>query len=241
MLDYDGTLAPFQIDPAKAVPYPGVVPLLDAVMAGDTTRLVIVSGRLAKEIVPLLGLKRQPELWGSHGWERLRESGAYDASVMNPRALELLAAADESITAAVEALGARIERKPACVAIHWRGLSRSRVGSISAKVASACEQFIGGGDVAWHEFDGGIELRAAGQDKGDVVRSLAVEAGPDAALAYLGDDRTDEAAFAAMPDHGATVLVRPHYRLTTARYWIRPPGGLRDFLARWRDAAGGRR
>jgi trehalose-6-phosphatase len=28
MLDYDGTLAPFRKDPAQAVPYPGIAPVL---------------------------------------------------------------------------------------------------------------------------------------------------------------------------------------------------------------------
>ena len=31
LLDYDGTLAPFHIDPAEARPYPGVEPLLDRI------------------------------------------------------------------------------------------------------------------------------------------------------------------------------------------------------------------
>ena len=54
MLDYDGTLAPFKIRPEQAVPYPGVVDLLDAVMQQADTRVVIVSGRRASEVAALL-------------------------------------------------------------------------------------------------------------------------------------------------------------------------------------------
>ncbi|OGT71767.1 MAG: trehalose-phosphatase [Gammaproteobacteria bacterium RIFCSPLOWO2_02_FULL_56_15] len=238
MLDYDGTLAPFHIDPARATPYPGVVPLLDAIMDNGATRLVIVSGRLTKDLIPLLDLKRLPELWGSHSWERLQENGEYVTPSLRPRALELLVTADEWITE-VESLGARTERKPACLAIHWRGLANLRINNIKTKVCDKWEEFAHDDELTWHEFDGGVELRAAGHDKGDVVHALAVEAGPDAALAYLGDDQTDEPAFKTIPEHGATVLVRPHYRRTNARFWIRPPGGLRGFLARWNQHTGG--
>ena len=31
LLDYDGTLAPFHVDPAQAVPYPGVLDALEKI------------------------------------------------------------------------------------------------------------------------------------------------------------------------------------------------------------------
>lgn len=240
MLDYDGTLAPFHIEPARAAPYPGVVPLLDAIMDTGRTRLVIVSGRWTKDLIPLLGLKRLPELWGSHGWERLHESGDYVTSRIRPRALELLVTADDWI-AGIEALGARAERKPASIAFHWRGLANDQIAQIHAKLSEKWTELAQANELAWHDFDGGIELRVAGHGKGDVVRTLAAEAGPDAALAYLGDDLTDEDAFQAMPEHGAAVLVQTRFRPTAASLWIRPPEELLEFLKRWLDVSTGAR
>lgn len=72
MLDYDGTLAPFQLDHARAVPYPGVTEILDAIMEDPRTRLVIVSGRWTRDLLPLLPLRRRPEIFGSHGIEQLK-------------------------------------------------------------------------------------------------------------------------------------------------------------------------
>ena len=239
MLDYDGTLAPFRINPAEAAPYPGVIPLLDEIQQAGHTRVVMVSGRWTKDLVPLLGLKRAPEIWGSHGWERLQPHGEYNVGRITPSALEVLVTADEWIEE-IEALGGRCERKPAALAFHWRGLDNARIAGIRDKVFEKWKElgYING--LAWHDFDGGIELRVAGHDKGDVVRTLVAEAGPGAVFAYLGDDLTDEPAFKAMPDTGAAILVRPQFRSTVASLWIRPPEELLDFLARWHQEAGGK-
>lgn len=235
MLDYDGTLAPFHVDPAQARPYPHVVPLLDAIMDTGDTRLVIVSGRWIKDLTPMLGLKRLPELWGSHGWERLRPSGDYRTPLIQPQALALLVAVDDWI-GEFEACGARAERKPASVAFHWRGLPDDHVHGIREALFQKWARLSPTDDLVWHDFDGGIELRAAGHHKGDVVRALAAEAGPHAALAYLGDDLTDEDAFKAMPNHGAAILVKEQFRPTAADFWIRPPGELIALLRRWHEA-----
>ena len=56
MLDYDGTLAPFRVDPSQARPYPGITEILDAIMQQGVTRLVLVSGRRATE-VPKCGVR----------------------------------------------------------------------------------------------------------------------------------------------------------------------------------------
>jgi trehalose-6-phosphatase len=62
------------------------------------------------------------------------------------------------------------------------------------------------------EFDGGIEMRMPGRDKGDAVRTILDEIGPEAPVAYLGDDATDERAFLALGTRGLSVLVRPESR-----------------------------
>lgn len=50
MLDYDGTLAPFRIGRDRAFPYPGVQEVLREITARDNSRLVIVTGRPAKDV-----------------------------------------------------------------------------------------------------------------------------------------------------------------------------------------------
>lgn len=60
LLDYDGTLAPFHQDRYKAVPYPGVTTLLQSIMETGRTRLVVITGRRAHEVIPLLDLFPTP-------------------------------------------------------------------------------------------------------------------------------------------------------------------------------------
>ena len=53
----------------------------------------------------------------------------------------------------------------------------------------------------------GIEVRVRAVNKGDVVRAILREMPADAAVAYLGDDATDERVFAALhPDVDLTQL-----------------------------------
>ena len=52
LLDYDGTLAPFQVNRDRAVPYPEVPPLIARIMA-QGTRVVPISGRPAREVLTL--------------------------------------------------------------------------------------------------------------------------------------------------------------------------------------------
>jgi trehalose-6-phosphatase len=88
-------------------------------------------------------------------------------------------------------------------------------------------------------FDGGLELRIPGPDKGDAVRAvLAEEPGDPAsiAVACLGDDATDEDAFRAAPVSALTLLVADTPRESAARFRIGTGPGVLRFLDRWNEA-----
>ena len=65
------------------------------------------------------------------------------------------------------------------------------------------------------------------------MKAVLSETPPESAIAYLGDDVTDEDAFRAVKMRGIGVLVRPEFRETVADVWLRPPDELVDFMARW--------
>jgi len=240
MLDYDGTLAPFQVRPDRAVPYPGIELLLDEIMAADASRVVIVSGRPVSELVPLLNLQRRPELWGAHGWERLAPDGRGARIEPNADARRQLREG-ERLAREFAREGGRVETKPASVALHWRGASALAAAKMRDALPHAWEPLAAGGNVELLPFDGGVELRARGCSKQHAVETVLSETVADGAVAYLGDDLTDEDAFRAVAPRGLAVLVRAELRDTVADLWIRPPRELVAFLRDWRDACGGRR
>jgi trehalose-phosphatase len=237
LLDYDGTLAPFHVDPEQAVPYPGVLAALEDLAEAGRTRLVIVSGRWTRDLLPLLKLAEPVEIWGDHGWERLMPDGSYEMEKLPAAAVAALVTADDW-AADLMKLGARVERKPASIAFHWRGRTADQVVSIRRELIRRSASLEAPQALELWDFDGGMELRALGRNKGDVVRTIAGECGADAVIAYLGDDGTDEDAFAAMPERGAAVLVNIALRPTVARLWLQPPDELLMFLRLWNAARG---
>ncbi|HEY2797473.1 MAG TPA: trehalose-phosphatase [Thermoanaerobaculia bacterium] len=239
LLDFDGTIAPFEADRSLAKPYPGVPSRLCAlVLAPRPTHVAIVSGRALADLRRRLAFDAPVELWGSHGLEHRTVDGTVICAPPPERVGRLL----EDIAAGFKAagLGAVLERKPYGVAIHRRGtqadlFERARRELLERFGASAAES-----GLQRLDFDGGVELRLAGSDKGIAVRAMLEELGEDVALAYLGDDLTDEDAFAAVGDRGLSVLVRDTPHATRARAWIRPPEEVFEFLSSWSAATEGR-
>ncbi|MBS1804376.1 MAG: trehalose-phosphatase [Acidobacteria bacterium] len=232
LLDYDGTLAPFACDRARAFPYPEVPETLHRIQSDTDTRLVIVTGRRASDIPRLLGLV-DIEIWGCHGLERLRPDGSNEIARVDAR---LLAAVETACNlVACEGLSHLAERKTAGIAVHWRG--REQISEhVVQRMRRIWSMIPDRSDLRFAPFDGGIEIRAAVKDKGDAVRSIFSEMGPQAAIAYLGDDITDEDAFGALTRRGLNILVRTAYRPTLADAWIKPPAELLAFLQSWISA-----
>lgn len=236
-LDYDGTLAPFTVARDEAVPYPGVRELIDEIIDSGKTRVVIISGRWTRDLIPLLNLTRKPEIWGSHGLERLKSDGTYYVFGIEEKMIKGLADAEDLLDAL--GLGYQRERKPGSVAVHWRGLDEDQIEEIKKKVELAWSPIAAESGLHLKDFDGGLELRAPDRNKGDAVRTILAEERGDIAAAYLGDDLTDEDAFNALNRMGLRVLVRPEFRPTAADLWITPPGELIDFLERWLENSRG--
>jgi trehalose-phosphatase len=242
LLDYDGTLAPFRVNRFEARPFAGVRDLLAEIQNQKKTRMVVITGRPAGEIAPMLGLDPPLEVWGLHGAERLFPDGQ--------RELEL---APEATQARLEelkqrlrrdALGGLFEDKANGAVMHWRGHARHTQVLIEKRTRALFEPLAELDGLRLLEFEAGLELRA-GRDKGGAAEAIVAEMrdageGPGP-VATLGDDLTDEAAFRAVNAlDGAhlSVLVRRERRETEADVWLRPPEELRVFLELWSNAAG---
>jgi trehalose-phosphatase len=201
------------------------------------TRVIVVSGRAADEVPPLLGLHPAPEVWGTHGIERINTVGGYQEVHVNDDALKALVLAEMRL----EEKGFRehIEVKLAAVALHWRGLSASQILNMRTHAYRILEPLAVVPDLVLTEFDEGVEIRHSAANKGNSLRTFLSELDPEIPIAYLGDDRTDEDAFRALNGRGLSVLVRSKQHFTAAQIWLKPPDELIDFLRAWIMACGG--
>jgi trehalose 6-phosphate phosphatase len=231
LLDYDGTLAPFHTPRDQAYPFPGVAAILQEILRNGRTRMIVISGRHAPDVLPLLNIRPQPEVWGIYGLQRLKTDGNIEMPRLDERALDGLSDAGRWLD--YQQLRETAEFKAGSIAVHWRGLSETAVEDLRSRV------LLGWRPVAEHsgldllQFDGGVEIRVSQADKGAAVRRFLREVSPDAPAAYLGDDTADESAFRAMRGRGISVLVRPKWRHTAAQFWLKPPEELLDFLGLW--------
>ncbi len=235
-LDYDGTLAPFRVNRFTARPWAGVRELLKQIQQQGRTRMTMITGRPAQEIRPLLGLEPPLEVWGLHGAERIHVDARRELEEAPVETQAKLEELREQLRQ--DSLGGLFEDKANGVVMHWRGESARKARLIEERTRALFEPMARMEGLMLLDFEYGLELRA-GRDKGGAVKAILEEARSEGFVgpaAFLGDDLTDEAAFAVMNgQEGAhlSVLVRREPRKTVADVWLRPPGELLGFLERW--------
>ena len=189
--DYDGTLAPIVEDPERAFPDEAALGALVELGSLPDTRAALISGRSREELRRLSGSPPNVELVGGHG----AETGAGEG----PTVTEGNAEAMVEVTAALEEIakgfaGANIERKPSGVAFHFR-----RVDPTLVEEALRLVEAGPGRDARLRQRHGKmvVEFSTSAVDKGIALLRIRDEVGADATV-FLGDDLTDEDAFAAL-------------------------------------------
>jgi trehalose 6-phosphate phosphatase len=218
--DYDGVLARLRDDPSDAVPEAGVAEVLARLAAVDGVTVALVSGRGVADLQSTSGLSGPFRWVGSHGAEF---DGPLTGELAGRR--DDLAERLAPLVAGTE--GARLEVKPASVAVHVRQVAdRGAAATLLAEAHSRADSSLTlkpGKDV--------LELAVTDADKGSALRRLADELGAVATL-YLGDDLTDEDAFRALGADDVTVKIGDGE--TAARHRVPDTAGavaLLEFLA----------
>ncbi|MGY1731400.1 trehalose-phosphatase [Geodermatophilus sp. SYSU D01045] len=187
--DYDGVLAPLVGDPSAAVPSPGTAEALARIAAADGVTVALVSGRGLEDLRTVSGLTGPYRWVGSHGAE-------YDGPLTGELAGRRDALAGQLAPLVAAVPGARLEVKPASVAVHVRQVTDP--AAATALLASA--DAVADPSLTKKPGKAVLELVLVDADKGSAVRRLRTELGA-AAVVYLGDDRTDEDVFRSLgPD-----------------------------------------
>ncbi len=230
MLDYDGTLAAFQVRPEAARATDGVIRLVEGIVSEGGTTVAIVSGRTLASLIGLVG-SLPVTLVAEHGWEMRRPDGRVEQHPIP----EKCAAALKSAAAAAdrEGWGEHVERKRGSVVLHTRALPTERADHLVGAGRRAWEAVAGSGGLRLDAIDGGLELRAPGRNKGAAVRDILAGSPPGSLAVYLGDDVTDEDAFREVEAHGFGIRVGNGGRASRASGRLPSVGAVELFLERW--------
>ena len=185
LLDYDGTLAEIVDDPEAAFPHLEVPELLEALNARYPVYLV--SGRSVASLSRLLQVPGL-EVVGVHGMEA-GKLGEDAEPLVDEGDLDALATVREQLP---DISGLNVEDKGLAVALHYRKVDAAGEDTLRAWAETMPDTL----DRLWGKKV--LELRPHGYSKGRTAARLAAEH-PQATPVFIGDDTTDEEAFAALP------------------------------------------
>ncbi len=231
-LDYDGTLTPIVDRPDLAVLS---AQMRDTVrhLAGRCT-VAVVSGRDRQDVEALVGLESLVYA-GSHGFDIAGPGGFEMHHAGSAEDRSFLHDAEEDLRNVLSGIGGvLIEPKRYALAVHYRlvrdqdyPMVRDAVETVAARYPQL--RRTGGKKI--------FELRPRlDWDKGKAVLWLLEALGldtPDVLPFYLGDDLTDEDAFAVLEERGIGILVSESPEAASrATYGLRDPGEVRVFLER---------
>ncbi|MEX2324896.1 MAG: trehalose-phosphatase [Nitriliruptoraceae bacterium] len=231
VLDFDGTLAPIVDHPDDAALGPGAFNAITRLAA--RTPVVISSGRHLEDLRDRLeGLAVL--LVGGHG----AEVGDHDQTIVQlvdaGSVVSTLDAIEERLHRLVGAAqGWIIERKPTSLAVHYRLAANDDVRALLPRIRALLdERRHDPPGFALMEGKQVVEMRPRGSDKGQALEWL-LDAYPGKLPLVIGDDVTDEDAFAVAEHHrGIGIFVSEIDRPTQATERLRSPASVVAFLDR---------
>ncbi len=226
-LDYDGTLVPLAATPDLAQPDPGLAKLLAGLAADGRNEVAIVSGRDRDALTAW---------FGNLGIGLVAEHGA---CVREPgRPWQVMVSRDETWKERVRPIldryvhrtpGAFVEEKEFSLAWHYRTAephaSRIRAPELKHLLVNLTAHL----DLCVLEGNHVIEVKASAFDKGRAAVTWMGRKEWDFVLA-VGDDRTDEDMFGALPQGAYTIKVGTGP--SRARFSVASPSDVRTLLMR---------
>ena len=227
MSDYDGTLVPLAPRPELALPGEGLLNLLRQLLRRPGLHLAIISGRPVtdlRRLLPVPGL-----FWaGLHGSQVAGPDGVVvnlipepSGDIPWPKIFHL------ARKTAAGTPGFLVENKGEGVALHYRLAEPAAAAAALRQFRCDLQPFLPCGLelLPGHKI---LEIRRRGINKGLAV-TYFTRLWPQALPLYLGDDRTDEDAFAALPAGGLAVGVGSRFRGRT-RFYLDSVAAVNQFL-----------
>jgi trehalose-phosphatase len=194
--DFDGTLAPIQVDPSEVRLDRAAAALLDGTTQMEGVVVAIISGRDVRDLAERIPTS-SAYLIGSHGLE-VRAPGGMLIRDAPPLSDEL----PEMLREELEASGLRIERKKHAIALHWRGIPYPAI----APVVESFSDWARTSGLTLVEGRCVLEARCPGPGKEAALQWLKRAVGASRVV-YAGDDTTDFAALEFANQHGLGLFV----------------------------------
>ncbi|MEM9566496.1 MAG: trehalose-phosphatase [Actinomycetota bacterium] len=216
--DFDGVLSPIVDDPMRSFPIAASIEALARLAEHPETDVAIVSGRERSRLQLLVPQPERFTLVGSHG----AELDGIEVDEQDRLRLQRL-------TDDLGALGERfdgffVEAKALSVAAHFRRVAPDRrndaVEAVDALIDGWPAKVLTGKEV--------VEFTIGTADKGDAVVALRDRTEATVTV-YLGDDVTDEDAFAALDPGDIGIKIGPGP--TAATHRLDAPAAVTTFLA----------
>lgn len=235
VLDYDGTLSPIVSDPEKAILSGDMKEKLDQL--SQVIQVAVISGRDRKDVEEKVGLGHLIYA-GSHG---LDMAGPGELEIPEKVSGEILDSLKEAAGNLERKLGkvkgCLVESKKFAIAVHFRNVAEEEVAIVRKAVSE---------ELAKHEkLKKGtgkkiLELKPAMDwHKGRAINWLfdALELKKESGIPlFIGDDITDEDAFASIYGQGIGILVGTHGEKTAASFALENTEEVRQFLEQLHEA-----
>ncbi|HSU30882.1 MAG TPA: trehalose-phosphatase [Bryobacteraceae bacterium] len=215
-LDFDGTLSPIVPTPQEAALDGGVRPILEELARRNDISIAIISGRSMTDVRERVGLSGVVYA-GNHGLEAENDTISYRNPEAEAVRRELKCTLLQLRLALSETDGLEIEDKGLTLAVHFRRVTEHLhdwVRSITLSTVGRSRSF------TCREGKMVIDIKPRIEwHKGYAVQWILKEIMPSGALPiYLGDDVTDEDAFASIREGitikvGGSVETGAHYKL----------------------------
>lgn len=223
-VDLDGTLLDIAPSPDEVRLDAEVQTLLTELSEFAGGAVALISGRSISDITALISEPCLP-VAGQHGLERRDASGRITAHREESNGLALAAGALEREVRKYS--GLLLEQKGLSLALHYRAVPElaSHVHTVMRRLCSEL-----GPEYVLQEGKRVVELKPAGKDKGVAVQEFLRE--PPflgRTPVFLGDDATDEYAFAVVNEaNGISIKVGPGK--TGARFRLKDVRAVRRWL-----------
>lgn len=226
IIDYDGTLVPIAQLPELAAPDPEVLALLGDLAARPSTRVHLASGRTREDLerwfsaLPI-------HLHAEHGFSSRSPSGTWTTVPLPPRTWKpAIRPILDDVTARTP--GSFVEEKDAVLAWHHRVADFDLVRAQRELLARRLAEPLRAHDLEAVRGAKVLEVRPRGLHKGLVVARALARVDEGAAVVAIGDDRTDEDLFAALPP--AAIAIHVGGGPSRALFRLPDPASVRRFL-----------